>query len=107
MKVDDKPLIDLTRFINSDEVGRWSSSPWWKPSLKDTHKQTKDNNAKAGSSTQFSFYYKDFDEMLGEQGIISLKNIKEVGCINPMNLHTTAKVEILDFISCLTKAKIN
>ena len=45
--------------------------------------------------------------MLGEQGIISLKNIKEVGCINPMNLHTTAKVEILDFISCLTKAKIN
>ena len=107
MKVDDKPLIDLTRFINSDDVGRWSSSPWWKPSLKDAHKKTKDSNAKAGSSTQFSFYYKDFDEMLGEQGMISLKNIKEVGCINPMNLHTTTKVEILDFISCLTKAKIN
>ena len=39
--------------------------------------------------------------------MISLKNIKEVGCINAMNLYTTAKVEIFDFISCLTKAKIN
>ena len=48
---------------------------------------------KTVSSPQLSLYYENFDETLGEMGIISLKNVKEVVCTKPMNRQTH------DFIS--------
>ena len=45
------------------------------------------------SSPQLSLYYENFDEKLGEMGMISLKNVKEVVYTKPMNRQTH------DFIS--------